>query len=307
MLENSKTDKRKLEEFSDSLKFYFPASKVSLPNKRARIEAMPDIFEVIDESRSLSCKSFTDSVEGDDSCERNKDDQKHLIRSSREELLERNQMQQRQDDGKFLVDYLKITNNVLLGSKTCSRIFRNGSVDKSFAVERSENSFGYVKRGQQGINGHSSQNKKYQRSVKVLRPKIRFDDDWYKDVHFGSDEDTDKDAHEPHLSHVYPLRNRIQSGAVSTSETENANCIPNSSCRNDEGIDDHQHVNWYERSKAVESKGLSDNKKKIQMSSNRIVEKTQRQRLKEKLEVMEGFGSGDNENWTEQEIEKLQL
>ena len=103
MLENSKTDKRRLEEFSDSLKFYFPASKVSLPNKRARIEAMPDIFEVIDESRSLSCKSFTDSVEGDDSCEKNKDDQKHLIRSSREELLERNQMQQRQDDGKFLV------------------------------------------------------------------------------------------------------------------------------------------------------------------------------------------------------------
>ena len=307
MLENSKTDKRRLEEFSDSLKFYFPASKVSLPNKRARIEAMPDIFEVIDESRSLSCKSFTDSVEGDDSCERNKDDQKHLIRSSREELLERNQMQQRQDDGKFLVDYLKITNNVLLGNKTCSRIFRNGRVDKSFAVERSENSFGYVRRAQQGINGHSSQNRKYQRSVKVLRPKIRFNDDWYKDVHFGSDEDTDKDAHEPHLSRVYPLRNRIQSGAVSTSETENANCIPNSSCRNDEGIDDHQHVNWYERSKTVESKRLSDNKKKIQMSSNRIVEKTQRQRLKEKLEVMEGFGSGDNENWTEQEIEKLQL
>ena len=510
MFESSKTGKRKLEEFSDFqlLKSHFPASKFSLPNKRARIETVSEILEVIGGSRGFSCKLLTDSIESDHSCERNENDARHVKRTLKKELLERTRMQQREDYGNFLVespqsfsrkedskeheaykhdadralrnrrcwrerasggrkdveaedlikntaiddstdgenatgyilrnrdascaniqliqsktpksekinkqcfstirvrrkrrvprickgktrkrgylsldseshglltdlekgdsfkvletyhscesedaakpydcgrvkanvvvgrlrtssdaencietdtrrpssrynikegDYLKINNSALLGNEDLSRTFRNGSEDKSFAVERSKTSFRYERGDKQDIKGRSCRNERNQQAVKILRPKIKFSDDWDKDIHFGSDDDTDVDTHVPHLSRVYPLRSRIQSGAVSSSETENAKCILNSSCRNDEGIDDHQHVNESECSETVECKGVKksvENRKgEIQMSK-RTVEKTERQGRKEKLEIMEGFGSGDDESWNEQEIEKLQL
>ena len=55
---------------------------------------------------------------------------------------------------------------------------------------------------------------------KVLKPKVRFCDDWDKDIHFGSDEDTDVDAF---VSHQYPLRSRIHNVVELKSEVTSSN------------------------------------------------------------------------------------
>ena len=52
-----------------------------------------------------------------------------------------------------------------------------------------------------------------ERKRKVLKPKVKFPDDWDDDIHFGSDGDTESGIDKKKLTRLYPLRSRSDGGS----------------------------------------------------------------------------------------------
>ena len=144
---------------------------------------------------------------------------------------------------------------------------------------------------------------------KVLKPKIRFCGDWDKDIHFGSDEDTDVDAHG---SHHYPLRSRINNGVELKSEMTSSECTQSSCHSNDEKDEDK---NIHRRRRIVCERG-SEPRRITESCKNRDIEAF---KVKKEVTWKKGQGSSgknevklknfsaDKRNWSQNEIERLQL